>query len=751
MQTNVPLRIGDIISLRHAKPNDGWLASEGILKDGLVLINKPKFFENCLWEVIVQNQYNAFKEYEDKMARLDKDDAEFIEDAEESDHGDAADFSGQLIIAAMNENRLNEKLMTMKTGKLVAFGDVIQLRHLKSKKILTVSTSTLAKLERENMRVDLHERGDSMSWLEFMPRYKYDREGQQIVSDNECYIRVHERSSEYIHAARKATKGNPDGNKEINCSLETSIWTINIYQQARDTKTKNIVAGNLISLQEPETSTYLTLDQQKPGLTGKANVVMSNSMQLSFAVSDCNVGTNLLWMIERDDMFTGGPLLNRATRIALRDLNTGLYMKVQGDAVTAVTDRNEASRFEVYASQQLDSGATLQDGVAIQLLCDKMWLGLGAKTASGGTKCHCSTYRDRAMALSMVMSNKTQRSLDSDLFVGVEAANILRQFGAKIKDKSLLSMSYGAIDTEFKAIFSCLDHLVEFLSPRIETNSDAYDNDVVAALEPVGAATVVIRQTMLREQGILQVLLDIIEMCALGMLSELDNEKLKPSISMASSASGLSRLSSMESGVSFDENEEDTFNEDAKKPIGRTSFSSHKKSMMRLSFAQRVKGMKSIPRQSVGDVVMQAMRNKKMGASSSTFDSAASVGQPKTESKRKAGSLMHQVSSELNVRKHHATRDKKSSFGHDLAKECLNVVYIAIRKNHVSQIGIADYFSLLLNQVKDQDLAVSCVQEMLKDNLQMLQTKVQCSPCMMRCVKLSCRFVIAKSKSSWIC
>ena len=38
---------------------------------------------------------------------------------------------------------------------------------------------------------------------------------------------------------------------------------------------------------------------------------------------------------------------------------------------------------------------------------------------------------------------------------------------------------------------------------------------------------------------------------------------------------------------------------------------------------------------------------------------------------------------------------------------------------------IADQFPIILHQIKDQALAVTCVQEMLHDNLQMLQTKVR--------------------------
>ena len=45
------------------------------------------------------------------------------------------------------------------------------------------------------------------------------------------------------------------GRQEINCSLEKTVWTVNVYQSWRDTKEygKGINAGDPISLSDAET------------------------------------------------------------------------------------------------------------------------------------------------------------------------------------------------------------------------------------------------------------------------------------------------------------------------------------------------------------------------------------------------------------------------------------------------------------------------------------------------------------------
>ena len=202
------LRVGDFVALKHAKPNDGWLCAEGLINEELFLTKQTDDFINCLWEIHVQYQYSAIKEYELALTSgvmgIDFDEEEQVHDDEQRDdfeltlqggkqlfqsnrsaEGRAIERLNNLHRAAINEQRLNEKIMSLKVGKVLAYGDLIQLRHVKSKKFLTVSQFTLARQERENMRVMLQSRGDSSSCLLFMPRYKYDREGQHITSTME--------------------------------------------------------------------------------------------------------------------------------------------------------------------------------------------------------------------------------------------------------------------------------------------------------------------------------------------------------------------------------------------------------------------------------------------------------------------------------------------------------------------------------------------------------------------------------------
>jgi hypothetical protein len=680
------LRIGDIITLRHPKPYDGWLTSEGII-DVECHLNKEKLlFEETLWQVTVQYQYRAICEYEEALSY--KDDIQ-LEDKQEYEAKLA-----QLKRAALNEQRLDKKLMEMKIGKPVAFGDVIQLLHVKSQTFLTISAKTLAKQERENIRVYLKENGDPLSWLEFMPRFKYDKEGQQIVHENECHIRVHERPSEFIHAARKISKFSTNGNREINCSLENSVWTISIYQQCWEAKSKNILSGQLVSLQETETSSYLGVEATQRS-NPQTKAVSLCPQQLSLTVSDCNVGTNLLWMIEGENPFHGGQVTHKAGRYALRDLNSGMYMKLEPDGMVAVPNRANCSYFEFIGSQGLDNGAPIQDNGMVQIMNQNQWICM--KKSANLYKSQGTGSDDRSHALSFIISSKIQHTLHVDLFVGVEAFNLFQNFKTLVQTKKIHSLSVGQVENEFKSLFSCLDTLTLFLNQPTQHLSE--ENEMMAILEPSGAASFVIRQTMLREQGILNALLDIIEMTAIGLLDELDgNPRLKKLASQAS------RPLDEFHEHSHDLESEDSSSDHTTLPKNRSSFvgsSINQEHLKRLSIAMKQHREKK-NRATFANVVLQAMEDRR-GSSSSGHGHGHVV--PSMGKSQSAKHFVHSPSSSSKSRPTVEKEDLLASLPKELARCCFNVLFLAIVRNHQSQIHIADYFSLLLNQVHSIPLA----------------------------------------------
>ena len=150
-----------------------------------------------------------------------------------------------------NEEDLNNTYMMKSIGNEVRYGDQIQLRHVKSSKYITVTTTQTAETERENLVVMLNEAGSSLSWLTVMPRLKIDQEGDVVRNASDIYFKVSERNNEFLHCSEK-TIADLDGYKEVNCSLEKTAWKVIVFDHASPADEPDLRCNNIIFLMDPE-------------------------------------------------------------------------------------------------------------------------------------------------------------------------------------------------------------------------------------------------------------------------------------------------------------------------------------------------------------------------------------------------------------------------------------------------------------------------------------------------------------------
>jgi hypothetical protein len=243
------VRIGDVVTLKYLKQGS-YLSAEGILVEDVYVSNSLKFFEEHQFQIYVQRQYSATSELDEFLAKC-PDDTNDIQDPGTKNHLQA------LIKGKQNETMLNKSVMKNKTGTILAFGDTIQLLHVKSGKFVTVRPNDLARDERENMKVLLSSDGDVNSWLKLIPRYKINREGEQITNNVEIQLRVAEKLNEFLHCADRPP---PKGKRpEVNSSLEAPTpWKLSIFQRAEDVKEKSLLLnGQMVYIRDPESQCAL--------------------------------------------------------------------------------------------------------------------------------------------------------------------------------------------------------------------------------------------------------------------------------------------------------------------------------------------------------------------------------------------------------------------------------------------------------------------------------------------------------------
>ena len=287
--------------------------------------------------------------------------------------------------------------------------------------------------------------GNALSYVGIMPRHQYDKEGQLITDKSEVFIRVHERSGEYIHTSsnhmvpfrfnsfRKHFVSSPQSqspnfidtkrnfqntaaevHEEINSSVDSTTWSINVFKKASFSRWSHdngllnsraelpILAGHLITLQDPDSLSCLVVEQL-PTMSKSRDfhprVVMSPQFHgmgknsafledIDTTDATLSIGSHLLWLVERTSVACtrGGPIVKDSDTVILRNLNTGLYLHYAcGGSIFAVIERDKATEISLYVAQSSVPKHTryiLEDEQINIRASDGRWLGRATSSTS---------------------------------------------------------------------------------------------------------------------------------------------------------------------------------------------------------------------------------------------------------------------------------------------------------------------------------------------------------------------------------
>lgn len=90
-------------------------------------------------------------------------------------------------------------------GKTLTYGQIVQLRHNKSGKFVTVTVKEVAELERDSLRVVLDPEGNDGSWFIVTPRFKIRSEGEPVHVGDQILL-VSKRYGVHLHVSTRGNK-----------------------------------------------------------------------------------------------------------------------------------------------------------------------------------------------------------------------------------------------------------------------------------------------------------------------------------------------------------------------------------------------------------------------------------------------------------------------------------------------------------------------------------------------------------------
>jgi hypothetical protein len=447
----------------------------------------------------------------------------------------------------------------------------------------------LAKDERENVRIGLDSSGNAFSWIQICPRFKIDKEGDRILSNAEVLLKVAERSNEYVHSADRDPP--PGMFREINCSLETTSWKLGIYQSSTDTFNKShLLASQLLYINDPETKSYLSIAQPPPESFDDEDdptteETASSRPRSSYAhehgdlvlapPTQNHLDSNFLWMLETSNFFVGGPIKWKTDQVRLKHFNTGLYLRQETQVVfgengsslkkivfTKTEDRDVPGT--LFNLVEVNSQAKyLGNGKAVQIGINGLWIDRGdVMDGSAATFMVCGG-RDQGSALSLMINryskNMNQSAKDDvdpgdmidpslrmpeplDMFVGLSGRFYLEKYFRMVvipdDGEAVNTIWPSGNRTDVEVFKGIIDKMVIFAQ-----GFPVSTVHVQAGVDKADAKIRLTRQNLIKEQGILELLLRFIhkiipvfDMMESNSKLNLDNSLL---VRMAHSIQGL--------------------------------------------------------------------------------------------------------------------------------------------------------------------------------------------------------------------
>jgi hypothetical protein len=392
-----------------------------------------------------------------------------------------------------------------------------------------------------------------MSWLQLSPRFKIDKEGDRVLTLAEVYLKVAERSNEFVHTADRDPR--PGSHREVNCALESTSWKLNIYQSSSEFSNPNLLlVSQLVLITDPETKGNLTiLDKTKsPGDEKDKDATMSfdadyekeeaekrfaheaGDIVLSPIVNE-EINSNYLWMMDSQSIILGGPILWKSEAVRFRHVNTGKYLQLLQEPSD---DRNSEASETLYftsCADQENSGTLFNvqdlnatdpficDSKPVQIGQNGVWFERGEILEDSVFSYAVKGSKDKSVALSLIVQRYDGQSKSSkvetdanestieplDIFTGLA----IRRFLTTYNNLTILPKN-DSVNTIWPAAYRYDLEFFQFLADKCIYFAQGFPISVKfvqLGIDKGDNKLLFHRQKLLKEQGTLTQVIEIIK------------------------------------------------------------------------------------------------------------------------------------------------------------------------------------------------------------------------------------------------
>jgi hypothetical protein len=539
------LHIGDIVAL-YTDDAGGFLEADGFSdghcwarREDRSCSDKTRSFSDCLFRVMVKQVYAANKKLAQKLNKTPMSENSWskIEHEEALEHLPAEEKQAirRLVQEAKAEAQQNEYETARSMGSTVAYGQVVQLQHVKSGKFVTVRPKEVAEMETGCQKVIVSEQGSQDSWFIIQPRYKVQSAGEAVLYGDSVSIEAAKLQGQTLHCSQDASRdaalqGLGLGIHEVNSHTEKTTWKIKLFGAWSSDSDNHVCAGDVVRLRHSETGAFLSCGDQahteenprlwcKPHVRAPQDRRGSSSRQSASSSSSAftsvpdvvQVSPFDLWRVEHEDKTDGGSIAY-ARAFHLQHLVTGKYLSIGAlpaapvPGSVAYLDARPMRESLLCCEHTAGQIGAMDWQHCSYIRCESR--GLHLHVASDGSA-EGATERHTKDAFSVI---RVPPSYVTDLYEIQSVAETLRLYLALLQRKDTVIR----VRTKYthRYILRVLQQLVAFCQPVASSADDQRGSQSSTATsssvgqdEDVGLSPRKQRQDMLRDLRVLEVLM----------------------------------------------------------------------------------------------------------------------------------------------------------------------------------------------------------------------------------------------------
>jgi hypothetical protein len=398
------LKIGDLITLQCAQFEEAFfMEGDGTLDNKLTVSCPPASTHECVFEICARTRVAATEEVVRFLGKLESKPLSSMDPVEREMK---KSYLATLMRVKEKENEMNRRFMQECLGTEVVYGDVVQLKHVRSGKFLTASDSRVSHSEPENFEIYLGESASTLSWFSLNPAKAYNNMAEAVINGGEVIISIAaaEQEGECVHVSRNkfvhpnilkaesATTRDPKQKTfEVNASLTNQAWKCSLYCSYTETSsasTRKISAGDIIYFRDPQARAYLQIKEDFRGSTDTECSMVPFGKQHDGDTEETH-GSDAYFIAEKADhdalMGAAGAIIGGnmqyGEEIVLRHLNTNLKLHYDGFQLTGKNASEYCDEYVHFESTKSHEPRRVAVGEAIRVFAISKFLRSGETEA----------------------------------------------------------------------------------------------------------------------------------------------------------------------------------------------------------------------------------------------------------------------------------------------------------------------------------------------------------------------------------